>query len=61
MKYSFKQITIPDKNKAGEIELPNGAIILEAKSSTTLVSHGENYRVWSIHYLEPLIRRGSKK
>jgi len=55
MKYKFKQVTISDKNGEGEVELPNGTIIIEAKSSTTLVSHGENYRVWNIHYLEPLI------
>jgi len=59
MKYKFKQITVRDK--AGEIELPDGAIIIEAKSSITSVSHGEDYRVWTIHYLEPLIGRQAMK
>jgi len=40
-----------------EIELPKGVVIIKAEFSTTLVSHGENYRVWVIDYLEPLKRR----
>jgi len=65
--YSYKPVPPLEKvtcpalflfgEKDGQIKIhDNGAIIIEAKSSTTLVSHGENYRVWNIHYLESLIK-----
>jgi len=58
MKYKIKRLAMGKLARKDEIELPDGTIILEAKSSTTLVSHGENYKVWEIHYLEPLIEEG---
>ena len=53
MKYGVKHLTIEDKWK--HVEFPEGVIILEVKSSTTLKRPGNNYKVWRIDYLEPLI------